>query len=92
MLMESRGKLEKSQGKDREKSGNYMSKIWQTPCRLNLTVSSILPWTDERQLVYLLSFLSPFYSFFAKKSVTKDSITIKSQINSAIISWLMHKA
>ena len=31
MLTESRGKLEKSQGKVREKSGDYVSKIWQTP-------------------------------------------------------------
>jgi len=31
MLIESQGKLEKSQGKVREKSGNSVSKIWQTP-------------------------------------------------------------
>ena len=33
MLIESQGKLEKSQGKVREKSGNSVSKIWQTPSR-----------------------------------------------------------
>ena len=32
--MESQGKVEKSQGKVREKSGNSVSKIWQTPCTL----------------------------------------------------------
>ena len=32
MLIESQGKLEKNQGKVREKSGNSASKIWQTLC------------------------------------------------------------
>ena len=32
MSIESQGKLGKSQGKVREKSGNSVSKIWQTPC------------------------------------------------------------
>ena len=30
--MKCHGKLEKSQGKIRKKSGNSLSKIWQTPC------------------------------------------------------------
>ena len=31
MLIESQGKVEKNQGKFREKSGKSVSKIWQTP-------------------------------------------------------------